>query len=346
MTLFATNVITSTGTELAEQLNAKYETLRKDPDTGQHRFFFLPSPRPYELTHLESFYTEFVDETRKIHKNATACSQVLTARCINATKASCLRTSGLQLLYVPIPSEDDDGFLDVSGWPMNKHKTQQQVGNFQRARNNLIKDLRALLSRALRQNGYGLRYNWTDVDSEPFFSMTAGLLYSLDDFLQDAHIDYDWPLVSQALYEVSHTSPASPAYADYVPFTVHIPFSRAGQYINIWPHRNVMQQRTTLPVHEATVVEIPYGVMLVARGDVIHAGSYMTSPQEGDRRMHIHIYPKKGPGPTTSAINTYNFPRQTGLPTHLQRISHHCVHVASRWRWWEEKAEGKTYYDL
>ncbi|KAL7564762.1 hypothetical protein ACA910_010169 [Epithemia clementina (nom. ined.)] len=112
-------------------------------------------------------------------------------------------------------------------------------------------------------------------------------------------------------------------YMERVPFVAFIPLVEEGMQIEIWKDNNFQTDEkqndndetptgtTTTTTNTATtgvVVDIPFGTMLLARGDVIHAGGFMTAPN-GNPRAHLYVY-QGGEAHAINSSNTYTFPSQ------------------------------------
>ena len=58
-----------------------------------------------------------------------------------------------------------------------------------------------------------------------------------------------------------------------------------------------------MPLTEAGMSHIPYGTILIVRGDTIHAGAFVNGT-EGDPRAHFYVYQGRDKRPST---NTHQF---------------------------------------
>jgi hypothetical protein len=94
-------------------------------------------------------------------------------------------------------------------------------------------------------------------------------------------------------------------YKERVPFVAFFPLTTAGLKIELWKSRKHDHLPSTDP---GIVIDIPPGVMLLARGDVVHAGGYMNDQTSGDPRGHLYIYRSGGEVHETEIRNNYNLP--------------------------------------
>jgi hypothetical protein len=71
------------------------------------------------------------------------------------------------------------------------------------------------------------------------------------------------------------------------------PTSEEGMHLDIWPHRD--HRTCSLSSFQSTEVSkcehwlLPYGHILLLRGDTVHAGGYASS-RSGTPRCHVYIH--------------------------------------------------------
>ena len=98
-------------------------------------------------------------------------------------------------------------------------------------------------------------------------------------------------------------------FKERVPFVVFMPLTEAGMAVEIWQHRN----NHTAKLHQlGEVVEIPYGTMLLTRGDTVHAGGFVNGTQ-GDPRAHFYVYQGRD-----ETVHTYPPRNNYELPTEYE----------------------------
>ena len=120
------------------------------------------------------------------------------------------------------------------------------------------------LSPILRKAGLMRKETWQG--QEPFtFRMTS---MKTEGYIaaQEPHIDY-------------------PDYSDFdapsvdIPLVAIIPLTVSGCILALWPDYGM-----------ATMVRIEYGHFIVMRGDLVHAGGFVSNFQTGDLRSHMYIF--------------------------------------------------------
>jgi hypothetical protein len=90
------------------------------------------------------------------------------------------------------------------------------------------------------------------------------------------HVNFPWSIVQEASEEpicpFDRGGNALPPRKGWVPFVAFFPISPSGMNIEIWKarsdHRQMKDNDTGIVVH------IPMGVLLLVRGDVVHAGGW------------------------------------------------------------------------
>jgi hypothetical protein len=106
---------------------------------------------------------------------------------------------------------------------------------------------------------------------------------------QDPHIDYKWCDV----LPMAGNDYTSESYRLTVPFIGLFPTSKEGMRIDIWPHKDHRKDELKRFTKELVVDcenwIIPYGYLLLVRGDTVHAGGYALS-QSGTPRCHIYVH--------------------------------------------------------
>jgi hypothetical protein len=199
---------------------------------------------------------------------------------------------------------------------------------------------------------------------------------------QDPHIDFQWETVQQPNSSGKYVNPTSPEattattnttttnhnhnnpqrhpqrrsrralalvpYQERVPFVAFFPLTKSGMVVEVWKARkNHLEYNNDSDEDAGVLVRIPMGVLLMLRGDVVHAGGFMSNninndnnsndntPDHhcGDPRGHFYIY--RNPGGEKHALNlsnTYNLPNKkavasTTTTTRLNTVYKHCQDV-------------------
>lgn len=117
---------------------------------------------------------------------------------------------------------------------------------------------------------------------------------------QPAHIDFDWEVVTKEECATrKRKRGVVNGYKHRVPFVAFFPLTKDGMTLEIWKARSSHQIG-----EEGELVHIPFGLMLLLRGDAVHAGGYMNGT-EGDLRGHLYIYREGGEQHDTGTSNAY-----------------------------------------
>ena len=122
------------------------------------------------------------------------------------------------------------------------------------------------------------------------------------------------------------------SYMDRVPFVAFVPLVKEGMRIELWKdctqmvskpdelEKKVIDEGDDVGDDDdasddshnhyniGTLVDIPLGILLLVRGDVVHAGGFMTA-NNGNPRVHLYIYRSfLGEEHAINTSNTYTFP--------------------------------------
>mmetsp|Transcript_8436 Transcript_8436/g.18177 ORF Transcript_8436/g.18177 Transcript_8436/m.18177 type:complete len:459 (+) Transcript_8436:88-1464(+) len=218
-------------------------------------------------------------------------------------------------------------------------------------------DLQHALAQVLHELGYKR--------DEQMVNFIFSFLKSTSSIAQDPHVDFDWPTVQEPERHDSHrqqssTTLLSPArasarhqkfpYKESVPFVAFFPLTDNGMLIEMWTARERHREPKGEDDEVGILVDIPKGVMLVARGDTVHAGGFMKNPPSsnepqqsagnnnnkmttkkkkhvpGDPRGHLYIYrTDSGQVHATATSNTYTLP---GASVRLDKVYRHCPEAA------------------
>ena len=256
--------------------------------------------------------------------------------------------------------------LESAGFPAPffKQNSETRDAEFQ---------LKVLLAEKLLEMGY------KEPDQTVEFYLSF-LQTAYESTAQDPHIDFDWETVQQpenetdlglpAPYnrvaqkqkETPNTPPRSSAmeanlfaspsrasnkrsqklhYKNRVPFVAFFPLTKMGMTLQMWKSRaDHYQFNNDTSDDDGILVKLPMGVMMITRGDTIHAGGFMGSKigkngekfVNGDPRGHLYIYKDGGELHATKLSNTYTLPNDDpylGSPSaatsmRLDKVYRHC----------------------
>jgi hypothetical protein len=97
---------------------------------------------------------------------------------------------------------------------------------------------------------------------------------------QQPHIDYSWEsILLPSRRDMRQNRSKFLRASCQIPFTGHMPVSSDGSYIYLWPGPGV-----------GVLFHIPYGKMLVIRGDVVHCGGFAPSTPNKKLYYRVHFY--------------------------------------------------------
>lgn len=151
------------------------------------------------------------------------------------------------------------------------------------------------------------------------------ILLTLFHFMQDPHVDFEHTDISRSGEGLRPRVKKLP-YEDRVPFIAFFPLSISGMCLEIWPDAPLDDSSQVEKI--GVEVHVPFGKALIVRGDTVHAGSRMTSPDnDGDPRGHLYVYQSGNGGVNRapSAKNIYCFPDDTSF----DRVFKHAAAGAS-----------------
>jgi hypothetical protein len=107
---------------------------------------------------------------------------------------------------------------------------------------------------------------------------------------QPPHIDFHWDKISRAHFKSSRSC-RKVRYNEWRPFIAVCPLTSEGMTIEVWNARTNHDVAECEEEETGVMVHIPYGMLLLLRCDVVHAGGFMTSPLgSGNPRCHFYIY--------------------------------------------------------
>ena len=123
---------------------------------------------------------------------------------------------------------------------------------------------------------------------------------------QDPHVDFRWSSLSQE--GCGARGDRSLAWKEKVPFSCFFPLTRSGMKLEIWKHRSDHRQGRD---EKGVLIDIPFGVMLLMRGDTVHAGGFANG-SHGDPRGHAYVYKSGGEAHNTLLTNEEYLPGRSG----------------------------------
>jgi hypothetical protein len=163
-----------------------------------------------------------------------------------------------------------------------------------------VRRIETLLSQAIRQSLEDMGYPCGD-DISFYLSFMKTNRRTV---VQDPHIDFKWEAVDQWLVNESPTRRRTKRgrkldYKERVPFIAFFPLTPDGMAVEFWQARYDHEKGRS-----GVLVHIPFGCLMIARGDVVHAGGFSNS-QSGNSRCHLYIYRAGGEVHDLNTSNTY-----------------------------------------
>ena len=150
--------------------------------------------------------------------------------------------------------------------------------------------------------------------------MHASILYSNDHKLQDPHLDFPWDSVTRQGIN-SNRRCCQKLYPDSVPFMLFMPATEVGMYLFVWRSRK--DYSLTQDKQEAVLVFIPFGKMLLLKGDTVHSGVYgcVDGRPHKMTRFYCYVIQDKGAAHDNRVTNNYFTD-----DTKKHRLSEFCKH--------------------
>ena len=147
--------------------------------------------------------------------------------------------------------------------------------------NKIERDFKNLIKQTLEEMGYPC----VGQEIEFYLSFMKTLRRTI---VQDPHIDFKFETVDPWYVDDScSTRPRSKRgrkleYKERVPFIAFFPLTPDGMAVEVWEARENHREG-----RDGVLVHIPFGSMMIARGDVVHAGGFRNS-SSGNPRCHLY----------------------------------------------------------
>ena len=124
------------------------------------------------------------------------------------------------------------------------------------------------------------------------YIMTA--LFTKVDHRQPAHLDYAIKTLGGG--RNARRRRADGAYEGPFPWAADIPLSEGGMYLSLWHgYKASLRGEGGVPVENWSMrLHVPFGWILLWRGDLVHAGGFQNDLGNGALRVHRYIYMKQG----------------------------------------------------
>jgi hypothetical protein len=141
--------------------------------------------------------------------------------------------------------------------------------------------------------------------------------------VQAPHIDFRWEDLEPRRERRSKGFCGN--YNEWVPFIALFPVTEAGMTVEVWNARREHHVPVSTEHKQGRLVEVPYGMILLLRADVVHAGGFATAAS-GNPRCHYYVYKTpKGALHATHPGNSYHC-RKNGMAEkqELESFYEHC----------------------
>jgi hypothetical protein len=139
----------------------------------------------------------------------------------------------------------------------------------------------SIISKALAEAGY------CSADQE--IQLYLSFLKTLKTEIQPPHIDFHWENITPpALFEKGPRS-FKGNYKEWVPFVALFPLTTDGMIVEVWHARSKHVCPEQKEDETGFLVRIPFGKILLLRGDVVHAGGF-AKDTSGNPRGHFYVY--------------------------------------------------------
>jgi len=128
---------------------------------------------------------------------------------------------------------------------------------------------------------------------------------------QEPHIDFKWNVVEPSKADSPSTKRSRKKRYGYemrVPFIAFFPLIKEGMQVEVWKAR----QNHASSGDPGVLVDIPFGKMMLVRGDTVHAGGFKSSAS-GNPRGHLYVYRSGGEQHNLDTSNTYTIQTIHGM---------------------------------
>jgi hypothetical protein len=195
-----------------------------------------------------------------------------------------------------VRKEGFNGLLTFKYFDLSNHRNDADLSSLSRRLFDDIEQIEELLARILRCFGDYQFLNETSASPFPLplrhYVVTA--LLTKESRAQNAHLDYSTGALLGRRNKDRRIADG-PKKGEPFPWSADIPLSEGGMFLAIWHGF-----KTSLPTGGCFPVEnwsmrlhIPFGWILLWRGDLVHAGGFQNDAKNGALRVHWYIYMKE-----------------------------------------------------
>lgn len=233
-----------------------------------------------------------------------------------------------------VTAEKKVGFGRVQGYRNLLYTSASEPGfGFHLSKKEQIKTMNATMEKVILDTLCGLGYCDSETQRIQFY-VTYMKTQEGETKPQDPHIDFaNWANVAMDHTETvilrSRRGGKKFDYKRWVPFIALFPLTTDGMNVEIWHARGNHQH----PVHhsdgEGRIIFIPYGEIVLLRGDVVHAGGFATKQSTENPRCHLFVYKYPG-GVAHDLANKNCYTVQEGSAERLGDYYAHCTNGTSK----------------
>jgi hypothetical protein len=188
-----------------------------------------------------------------------------------------------------VKKEGFNGLLTFKYFDLSNHKKDAELSRLARNLFDDIEQIEELLALILRCFGDYQFTDGTSASSLRHYVVTA--LLTKQARAQNAHLDYSIGALLGRRKKDRRVSDG-PKTGEPFPWSADIPLSEGGMFLALWHgFKTSLTGEGRFPVENWSMkLHIPFGWILLWRGDLVHAGGFQNSPANGALRVHWYIY--------------------------------------------------------
>jgi hypothetical protein len=193
-----------------------------------------------------------------------------------------------------IKKEGFNGLLTFKYFDLSNHKRDAELTSLSRRLFDDIEQIEELLALILRCFGDYQFVDETSASPLPLRHYVVTALLTKETRAQNAHLDYSIGALLGRRNKDRRISDG-PKKGEPFPWSADIPLSEGGMFLAIWHgFKESFAQGVGIPVENWSMkLHIPFGWILLWRGDLVHAGGFQNGPKNGALRVHWYIYMKQ-----------------------------------------------------
>jgi hypothetical protein len=188
-----------------------------------------------------------------------------------------------------VKKEGFNGLLTFKYFDQSNHKKDAELSCHARNLFDDIEQIEELLGLILRCFGDYQFVDGTNYSALCHYVVTA--LFTKEARAQNAHLDYSIGALLGRRNKDRRVADG-PKKGEPFPWSADIPLSDGGMFLAIWHgFKTSLAKKGCFPVENWSMkLHIPFGWILLWRGDLVHAGGFQNGPANGALRVHWYIY--------------------------------------------------------